>query len=199
MSNALTLVGFHGTSEENARRIEQTGFQPSQAGWLGYGIYFFLAGISDPVQDAAGWAIGQAYDRSKGTYRYDEYCVLEVKATLEPNALFDLRQEVGLHTFHSMTANLKRKIINRHYNDGDKLDTGDEALLEVIVNLLSIKGFINWFYSQVDPRERRLQRQGNNRFRIPNVTVFCLLDVACINTDSIRIVKEGRCDDDTGQ
>jgi hypothetical protein len=202
MNDTLTLVGFHGTSEANARRIEQVGFQPSESGWLGYGTYFFLEGISDPVQDAAGWAIGQAYDRSKGSYRYDEYCVLEIQATLEPIAIFDLRQEVGLHTFHSMTSELKREVIDHHYNDGDQLDKleiGDEALLEVIVDSLSIQGFISWFYSQVDPRERRLRRQGNNRFRIPNVTVFCLRDVACIDANSIRIVKEGRCTDDARQ
>lgn len=35
------FMGYHGTSRKNVRLIKKTGFNESNTGWLGTGVYFF--------------------------------------------------------------------------------------------------------------------------------------------------------------
>lgn len=190
MSEMLTLEGFHGTSEENAKSIERNNFQPSEGGWLGSGIYFYLGGISNPQEDAKNWAISEAYRPSKRFY--DRFCVLKARIQIGSEAILDLRTEEDLRIFHTVTRALKEEVVARCYNEGSKIDIGDETLCIEAAKHLELQGFIGWFYSLVDPKERSLRRKGKERFKIPNVTVLCVLDVATIDKNSITLLE---CDE----
>ena len=54
MSQTTSIIGFHGTSSENAIRIVAEGFKPSknEYDWLGDGVYFF----QDAPERAWEWA-----------------------------------------------------------------------------------------------------------------------------------------------
>ncbi|MDR5610419.1 MULTISPECIES: hypothetical protein [unclassified Arsenophonus] len=62
----MELIGYHGTNAENEDMILSGNFRVSTKDdeWLGTGAYFFIAGISDPINDAERWAIVQAYDHN---------------------------------------------------------------------------------------------------------------------------------------
>lgn len=57
MPTVKEFTGYHGTSEENAAQIIKSKFIPSENhdDWLGYGVYFFIDGISCPINNAKAW------------------------------------------------------------------------------------------------------------------------------------------------
>lgn len=59
-----TCIGYHGTSEENAKSIVATKFRPSKEGdeYLGTGVYFFVDGLCCPITAGKLWAVAKHSD-----------------------------------------------------------------------------------------------------------------------------------------
>lgn len=128
MNNKLReFIGYHGTSHQNAKDIEQNGFLLSPAGWLGMGIYFF----QENKELARLWAT----KNNKGS-RVE---VLERTIKVEENKVFDMADVLGQDNilFHKLRLDLvnKSKEVGIRCNfDKDKLEEQIRKIETAIIN-----------------------------------------------------------------
>ncbi|WP_428353235.1 hypothetical protein [Methyloprofundus sp.] len=121
------IIGYHGTSEENAEKIVNTTFKRSENpdDWLGYGVYFFVDGISDPINNAKEWAMYKAWSGNTKSVLYSRYNVLSAKVIgsniLDTNKIDDLK------AFNSVRDRLLE--IHKEHWCRDRKFTEDDRLL----------------------------------------------------------------------
>ncbi|NFN81855.1 hypothetical protein FDB25_15810 [Clostridium botulinum] len=74
----IEVIGYHGTLKEKISLIKRNGFDKSDGGWLGTGIYFF----QDDFELAIKWA--------KKKYRTDNVQFIKKKICVDSKKLFDI-------------------------------------------------------------------------------------------------------------
>ena len=97
-----SYLSYHGTNRENTPLIVKDGFVPSAHfnDWLGYGVYFFINGISCPKNNAKEWGINQSWNGKIKKNAYTDYSVIE--ATIYANNILDLRNDEDQIVFNQL-------------------------------------------------------------------------------------------------
>lgn len=166
MSKENEIIGYHGTDQSRVKSIQENNFNASQKKneWLGYGVYFFVNGISDPIKNAIEWGKNEAYN--KGSYDYETYSVL--KAAVSFDRLLDTTTIEGLSVFNT----LRDKFIDKYnekfhrsrdFNEDDRLMwnlVASHMKLDIVIHNLYIKN--------------KVQRCKKIRSNVPNTTVMCV-------------------------
>jgi len=168
----LDIDGFHGTSSESAELIQKSSFNESnsETEWLGHGVYFFVDGVSDPLENAKEWAKAQAYDRKTETYKYVKYSVLKSKISLEFDRLIDLTNTDGIRKFNSVKELLFEKIFKNFDSEKIPGDRHNCMMFNFVVATLGANGVKHNLYIK-SIRERKIFL----RLNVPNTTVLCVL------------------------
>ena len=95
----VSIIGFHGTSFENAAKITKGDFIISRGDneWIGDGAYFFIEGISKvPKEQAEHWAIAQAWDNKINKYSYNSISLIKSNILVEDDNFLDLTTSDGV-------------------------------------------------------------------------------------------------------
>jgi len=180
------IIGYHGTSEENAKKIVTTNFKRSENpdDWLGYGVYFFVNGISDPIANAKEWAMYKAWNGNSKPALYSRYNVLSAKVVganiLDTNKIADLKA-------FNLVRNRLLEIHKEHWCKDRKVTEDDRLLWNFAADFMKLDVIIHNLY--IKNKTQRIKKIASN---IPNVTVMCVKDVANIDIDTINKEKEGR-------
>lgn len=80
------FMGYHGTSRKNVRLIKKTGFNESNTGWLGTGVYFF----EEDFELALKWA--------KKKHNTHEVEFIKKKICVDEKKLFDISWPLAKQT-----------------------------------------------------------------------------------------------------
>lgn len=179
------LIGFHGTSQECANSIFRTGFIPSENPdeWLGYGVYFFTYGISDPVENAKEWAINKAWDNKERRNLYNIYAVLS--AHVNGGNILNTSNSDHIKAFNDVrTALLKTH--KKNWKSTRNIIEDNRIIWNLIAELMELDIIIHDLY--VKTKFERIYKVSSN---VPNVTVMCVKNVNNINFDTLKTVKEG--------
>ncbi|MFZ6801862.1 hypothetical protein [Undibacterium sp. Di24W] len=182
----ILFEGFHGTSLDASKSIVGGQFLKSESRteWLGHGVYFFVEGISCPLQNAQDWAICQAWDKENCVNLYDDFGVLKSEIQLGEDELIDLTCLSGLQAFNATKAELYSALMKH----GIQLAPQEEhncILFNFMVDVLEVKAVKHHLYIK-NKRERRAKLDLN----VPNTTVCCLVDLGSIA--KTEIVVEGK-------
>jgi hypothetical protein len=104
----LNCLGYHGTSQEGARKIEAEGYEASgDENWLGRGVYFFgtIPDVTNGETEARAWAV---YVK-----KCDNWAVIQV--TINSEKFLDLVQNIG---HRRLFEEAKRKMLEQHQRMG---------------------------------------------------------------------------------
>ncbi len=175
---------YHGTSNDAAISIREEGFlmSKSEGEWLGDGVYFFLGGISDPKEDAEGWAICNSWDNKTKRNKYEIFAVIESILRVEDDNLIDLDNVDDLCFFNEFRESFNEKIRRAGKNYGKY---ADGYVLNEMSNV-DVKVVKARKYVKLKPDDRILDIRGS----APNCTICSVRDSNCIT--NTRIVKTGR-------
>lgn len=178
MEQLISFSAYHGTFLNNLKTILEIGFQPSvnDNDWLGFGTYFFIDGLNDPMKSAIDWAICSSWDKELKHFKENDIAVVKVELTFKANSVFDLRKIENAKLFHLFR---KRWIENQLYSTQHssltditrpKDRTYDTTVLNEFREKHGIDVLISNFHIQLSVHERYLRLDS----RIPNVSVLCL-------------------------
>lgn len=188
MAEIKEFTGYHGTSEESAAQIIKSKFLPSENhdDWLGYGVYFFIDGISCPINNAKEWAINQAWDKNNKANKYARYSIIKTTVKVSEAKLLDLTTPAGLDGFNQVRNHLihvHRKSFQkrREYADDDR------KICNMAISMMKVDVLISNLYIKT-----KIQRIKNINSNIPNVTVMLVANhEECIDVSSMSEVKTG--------
>lgn len=183
-TSGYTLIGHHGCNEEYCESIKADNFRrsegPAHNRWLGSGVYFFGAGISDPLVDAQNWAIAAAWDNERKDFAYKTFAVL--KAEIVAERRLDITTDEG----KKIVIDARKKLIQR-YSKSERGNYRDAELLKFLVSFMKFDVLIYDFYIKFT-EERRLRIESN----MPNVRVICVANpIASIDKSKIEVIKTG--------
>lgn len=163
---SISIEAYHGTTDEGANSILAGTFNESVRAdeWLGHGIYFFVDGISDPLENSIKWATAQAGKDSVGK----KISVLKSVIDLDEDKILDITDIEGLNSFNDIKEDLFDKIF-------EKLSLRIPASQH---NCMLFNFMVDWFDIHavkhnlyIKPvRERKLKL----RLNVPNTTVLCV-------------------------
>ncbi|MCU0443642.1 MAG: hypothetical protein MUE85_01895 [Microscillaceae bacterium] len=186
----ITIIGFHGTNSLHFKDIKTNNFNPSlgDVHWLGDGIYFFVEGVSDPVQNAENWAKASAWNNNTGNYTYQSYVVIKAEIVVDKSKFLDLTTLEGIEIFNYLRNKFVEKIVSGkkrlkigQFNDGHIINLARKN------NFLDIEVVKGNFYIKFTP-----ERIYDINFRTPNCTIIAVNSPKInINTITINIEKEG--------
>lgn len=186
------IIGYHGTSLENAKSIINKGFEPSRGDehWLGNGVYFFIEGISKtPNINAEKWAIVESWDNRIKKLKYTNIGVVKADIQVDENKFLDLTTSDGVEILNYLLEKhkktLKEKSKNISFLDGLILNFAKE---EGILDFDVVKGN---FYFKFDAESRK----EDIKFRTPNCTI-CSVISPNKNIIELDIVKEKSIEDE---
>jgi hypothetical protein len=186
------ILGYHGTSLQNAKTIINEGFEPSLGDdhWLGNGVYFFIEGISkNPNLNAEKWAVVEAWDKKNKSLKYTQVGVIKAEIQVDKNNFLDLTTSDGVeilnYILESHKKTLKEKSKNISFLDGLILNFAKQ---EGILDFDVVKGN---FYFKFDAESRK----EDIKFRTPNCTI-CSVISPNKNIIDLEIVKEKNIEDE---
>lgn len=177
-------VGYHGTDSDCVADIKKDNFRISQNDddWLGYGVYFFVEGISNPVENASEWAKNQAFHR--GSYAYESFTIL--KATTRCNAILDTTTTKGLQIYNKARELLIEKH-NKYFYPGRKFQNDDRIIWNLVASFMELEVIIHNLY--IKNKRQRILKIGSN---VPNTTVMCVKEPTFIDKSTIEVETTGR-------
>lgn len=143
MDEKIIEIGYHATSNENAKSIIEIGFKksistPQKKHWLGDGVYFFT-----DIYWAVEWNINQLKREENYTKNIEDYTVLSSKIFYNEDDLLDLSSKEGKELLKYLMERLEDLL----YSHG-KISTVnklDKKSKKFIVNLLEDYGFFENF------------------------------------------------------
>lgn len=177
------IIGYHGTSKENAIAIVKNNFRISENpdDWLGCGVYFFVEGISDPVNSAKEWAEYKAWNGKNNPLLYSKYTILSIKVV--GGNILDTRIEKDLKALNSVRDKLQNKHA-KHWRRSRKFSEDDRILWDLAADFMQLEIIIHNLY--IKNKTQRIKKITSN---IPNVTVMCVKKVENIDLNTISEVK----------
>lgn len=189
------IIGYHGTSTENAREIITNEFNASSGNehWLGDGVYFFIEGLSKtPDLQAEKWAIVESWDKKIKANKYSNIAVIKSSIQIEDANLLDLTSSEGVeileYIIESHKEALKEKAKKISFLDGLVLNFARE---ENIIEIDVAKGN---FYIKFDKESR----VSNINLRTANCTI-CAVFSPNKNLKSKEIVTEKNIEDEVNR
>lgn len=186
----LKLVGYHGCDKAKTESILRNNFSigdvpGAQLGtklWLGRGVYFFGAGISNPVLDAENWAKFKAYIKGSTHVHYKEFVVL--RAIICPKKLLDASTDTGKAIINRARDRVRERL-------SEVILKGDDYEDPHIINFLVKQMRFDVFIADLCTRFV-VESVSNIRTRLPNTRVICvILPESCIDKSTIAVVKHG--------
>lgn len=183
-SDNKIYIGYHGTNYENVESIIKHGFRISDKAdeWLGYGIYFFTDGISDPIENAKEWAINQAWDKNTKQNLYKKYAVLKITAQSE--RVLDLTTVEGLQTFNVFRNFFVERASNYFRQRDRSLHQYNCKMHNLIMREFRADILFHHLYIK-----NRIQRQLRIDSNVPNTTVMLVTKPQ--NILSIEVILTG--------
>jgi len=181
---SATFIGYHGTSEECANSIMETGFITSKNhdDWIGHGVYFFINGISCPKSNAEEWAKNEAWDK-KG-YKYKIYSVIQAEINVQRH--LDLTTTDGLVVFNKVREHLIKKLERNFFVRDRDVKGDDNEICNQAISHLKLDVLICHLYIK-----NCTQRKKNIVSRIPNTTVMLVVKPELCDVSSIKKIKNG--------
>lgn len=181
---ANEYYGFHGSDFDNVESILSENFRESinKDEWLGYGVYFFVDTISDPLDNAKEWAKNQAF--SKGSYDYEKFAVFRAKIACD--RVLDTTQAEGLKAFNT----LRNALIQKHdecFQRNRDLRCDDRVMWNLVAQVMKLDAVVHNLY--IKDKVQRVKRIGSN---VPNSTVLCVKIPTSIVKESIEVVYDGK-------
>lgn len=167
---SFTAEGFHGTSRENAERIQKEGeFKVSDKGWLGTGIYFFCNGGSRGGFDNARRWVEQVKKLCKWVV---------FRATIRCENIIDLVDDVGhKKLFEDCWAEVTRSFSATRWKDFHDEQRTQFVLIALSKRTESGKE-IEVIRAKVNPRRYAY-------IILESQVQICVLDLNCIRDFSI--------------
>ncbi|MFP3040213.1 hypothetical protein LQZ19_00165 [Treponema primitia] len=157
-----SFIGYHGTDEYGARKIEERGFEDSPSeSWLGPGIYFFeTQGVFDGIEAAEWWV--------KTYKKYPRWVIL--KAEINSVAVMDL---FGSKIDRAKFGSIKQKLLEKHLASG-----GKEIDFELKTVFMAINRKVDIIRCLVDAA--RLDKFVNFVVGFPQIQI-CVTKSGCIS------------------
>lgn len=119
----MEFTGYHGTLSSNVCLIKNNGFNKSDTGWLGTGVYFF----EDNFDLAINWA--------KKKYRTDRVQFIKKKIHVEEKKLFDISWPCSPHSKYYFKE--REKYINEMVKRGYEVNIENNRRYEnALINLI---------------------------------------------------------------
>lgn len=179
------FTGYHGTNSAIVPLIQKGSFNHSQNDddWLGQGVYFFIDGISVPLDSASEWAKNQAYCKESKNLKYKSFSVLECKVVSD--SVLNTTQNEGLKAFDS----LRNVILQKHRRDfgrDSRFQEHDRIMWDLVAKYMKVEVVIHNLYIK-----NCVQRKMRVSSNVPNVTVMCVKDSVAIDKNSIKVVSNG--------
>jgi len=173
----MIIEAFHGTKLENVTQILHQGFRISQSedDWLGYGVYFFVDGVSCPYRSAYEWALNKYNDSTavlRTTIDVDPHYVLDLRETRNLRRYSEVRKEVI--SSHEKLLQDRRDLSIKKRKD---IRVDDQIITNIIHKKLGIKVIIHNTYIK-DKAQRALMLESS----YPNSTACCVSDTSLIST-----------------
>ncbi|MFP3535300.1 hypothetical protein [Pseudomonas sp. SIMBA_021] len=179
----ISLTAYHGTTTQNANSILKNNFiiRFTPEDWLGYGVYFFVPGISCPIKNAEEWA--------RNSHHHEPISVVKSIISAPTNQVLNLTQVDQLKIYNDT----KNQVINDSY---DSLKTrrdltikkrrdirlDDRIITNLILEKLGIKILIHNTYIK-----NHLQRKLALESSYPNSTACCVTDLSLITSTEIHL------------
>ncbi|PKK36550.1 hypothetical protein BWI96_11895 [Siphonobacter sp. SORGH_AS_0500] len=193
----VEFEGYHGTNEANVGNILTNHFNISEGPdeWLGDGTYFFVEGISDPVQRAIQWAVVTAWDKLGKRNRYSRYSVIKAIITVEEEYLLDLTTLEGRQVMNYLQEQYVKKLAQM----SKELRGSKKATEGAIINDVRDEGIFRLDVVKADfPFKFAAERILGTAFRQPNVTICAVFEPNNnINADSMCVVESGEVANET--
>lgn len=189
MTNVV-FDGYHGASLHSARSIARSqNLHPSIGAhhWYGDGRYFFIDGVSDPLDNASKWANAEAWCNRRHRLKYTDYGVIQAEIETQENCIFDLRKDERATIFERF-----RKVVVSQIENSKKTiaDYKDSMVFDLLAIELDISVFIGNQHIQLTPEERRQKVRSN----IANVTMMCARESEKVTIRNIALVADGAVD-----
>jgi hypothetical protein len=183
----VVFQGFHGASKASAESVVSSeNFKPSTGAhhWFGEGRYFFIEGISDPLENACAWAKVSSWCRNKKGLKYTEFGVLSAKIQACEDSVCDLRAEENAIHFEKARKLVVSKLAESEKGIANYLDS---MVFDFLANEFEILIFIGNQYIKLSSAERRYRVIS----RIPNVTMLCARNSENVSITEFNIVAHG--------
>lgn len=192
MAEKITVIGYHGTDNNNHQSVIEEGFRLSLGDkeWLGSGVYFFTEDYipPEPISNAVEWAVAQAWDTKLKSFKYNRYCIISAKVSCDSESFLDLNTRDGMETF----CYFRNKFVENIFKAGKRLKNKEAIKDGHVINLarelygIKIDVVKGNFYIKFT-----VERKHNINFRIPNCTILSVFNTNCIEKDSLNVVKVG--------
>lgn len=192
----VELIGYHGTSLENARSIlRDKKFHPSSdrdSLRMGTGAYFFSqmnASNEYPIMCAKGIV---DFKMQKGQLR-DGYGILSCRIRCEESQFLDLFEPDNLEMFHLMRYQTYEQQLRKNPKFKYKnAAVADCVVFDILRNRFNIALIRCPQFFGMFPKEEQMQLESRPypKTYVPNVLNLCA-DVEKVAIDSIELVEEG--------
>ena len=185
LEDVKIFTGYHGTSRESAESIKTSNFKPSENpdDWLGYGVYFFVDGISNPIDNAKEYANNKAWDNDSKTLKYKVYSLLSVE--VRGTNVLNTNETEHLKEFIKVSSLLQQKHKEIWKNDRE-LKNDNRVLWNLVADFMKLEVIIHNLY--IKTKYQRINRISLN---VPNTTVMCVKNSKNIDIDTVREISSG--------
>lgn len=184
----MVFEGYHGTDFDKQQSIFDMNFSvsASEDDWLGTGAYFFIDGISDPIQDAKHWAKLHAYDKIKKSNRYNKYAV--IKAIINVTNVLRLDQQDGMIAYNVFRNYLLDRMKKERIRPKVGAIRNDCEVCNHILQNSDFDAIVNFEYIKLD----KWTRVKNYSSRIPTCRIMSVKEPKIsINVDGLSVVDRG--------
>lgn len=184
MSEAV-FEGYHGSSATCAEAIVASGeVQPSlgKDHWYGQGAYFFIDGVSDPLENARDWAVAQSWCKDERKNRYSVYAVVKARVTSKSDHVLDMRQVENASVFEQA----RRLVVQKLSQGSRRTKYYDSMVFDYLAHHLLVDVFIGNQYIKFS-----VHRINGMKSRLPNVTMLCARKSDRVVIENLEIAAKG--------
>lgn len=181
-----SFTSYHGTNKTDATAIIKDGFKLSlgDTHWLGDGVYTFMDGISDPIEDAKKWTEFVCWDNKRRIQKFQYGAIIKLTLKDDEEGILNLNTKEGMDVLKYIKSKCddKLKEVGKaiHYIDGFLINFGRN---EININIPIVIGRT---YVKLGLKDRLLDL----RQHVPNCTMCCIYDTSWI-VDK-EIIKDWR-------
>ena len=184
MGYNVVINGFHGTTEDAARKIlknREFSYNNSDNHWLGQGVYFFR---DDPEQ-AMSWALQRVNNEENAV-------VISTVIDVDTKSFLDLNTRTGILTFDKLLKDIEQKVGFNIEKRSDDENSYNHKLRCMILDLLP--NYIKVIQKNFKIKNQPKMITQNLLMQAINIEMYsvqvCVRDTNTIKKHSIRKYKE---------